>query len=77
MTEMNKKAMIDSWKNPEARKEGTVTPVGNVALNEDDLNAVAGGFEGTHAYDTNSCCTTSKFDTGHCCDGDGDIIAAL
>lgn len=71
---MTKKELIDSWKNPEARLAGAGNPVGNIELNEDDLNTVAGGFAGTHAYDTNVCCTTSKFDTGHCCEGE--IIAA-
>lgn len=73
---MTKKEMINAWKNPEARLDGVETPVGNVELSDDDLNSVAGGAEGTHAWDTMSCCTTSKYDTGHCCEGKVEIAIA-
>lgn len=40
---MTRKEMIAAWKNPEARSEGLQTPVGNIELNENDLDSVAGG----------------------------------
>ena len=67
MTEKNKKDMIDSWKNPEARNEGDETPVGNIDLNEDDLDGVAGGAPAGGTYDilTFGCCEP---DTCSCCE---------